>query len=103
MRIACVALTLVTVAIVYLELQLAEGKLHLKVPKLKLKSGMRVRVPKLKKTRIRVPKVRHVGRTIGHAALGTTNVVSSLGTTGANIAQTVLNNQNGQKEQASSR
>uniref|UniRef100_A0A224YIG2 Uncharacterized protein n=1 Tax=Rhipicephalus zambeziensis TaxID=60191 RepID=A0A224YIG2_9ACAR len=94
MRIAFVALTLVAVVIVYLELHLAEGKFRVKVPKLKLKSGMKVRVPKLKRTRVHMPKVRHMGKTLGHAALGTTNVVSSLGTTGANIANTVLQNKN---------
>uniref|UniRef100_A0A131Z8J4 Uncharacterized protein n=1 Tax=Rhipicephalus appendiculatus TaxID=34631 RepID=A0A131Z8J4_RHIAP len=101
MRIAFVSLALVTVAIVYLELQPAEGKSRIKLPKLKLSNRVKVRAPRLKKTRIRVPKTRHVARTLGHAALGTTNVVSSLGTTGANIAQTVLNNQNSQKDQAS--
>ncbi|KAL1445532.1 hypothetical protein MTO96_044965 [Rhipicephalus appendiculatus] len=93
MRIAFVALALVAVVVVYLELHLAEGKLRVKVPKLKLKSGLRVRAPRIKKTRIRVPKMRHAGKTLGHVALGATNVVSSLGTTGADIANTVLQNQ----------
>ncbi|XP_075721797.1 uncharacterized protein LOC142765105 [Rhipicephalus microplus] len=100
MRIAFIALAFVAVVIVCLELHLAEGKLHLKVPKVKLRSGVKVRGPKMRKARVRIPRTKHLGKTLGHAALGTTNVVSSLGTTGASIAETVLNSQKAQTDQA---
>nr|XP_037275260.1 uncharacterized protein LOC119167874 isoform X1 [Rhipicephalus microplus] len=60
MRIAFVALALVAVAIVYLELQLAEGKIRMKIPKLKLKKGPKIRVPKVKKTHMHMPKAKHI-------------------------------------------
>nr|XP_037275261.1 uncharacterized protein LOC119167874 isoform X2 [Rhipicephalus microplus] len=99
MRIAFVALALVAVAIVYLELQLAEGKIRMKIPKLKLKKGPKIRVPKVKKTHMHMPKAKHIGR----ATLGATHVVSTLGATGADIAGTVLNHQNSQQTDEASR
>uniref|UniRef100_A0A224YE38 Uncharacterized protein n=1 Tax=Rhipicephalus zambeziensis TaxID=60191 RepID=A0A224YE38_9ACAR len=108
MRIALVAFTLVAFAFIYLEVQFAGG-FRIKLPKMRLPKPPRIRVdkvkiprvhmskvkvPKVELTNVHLPKPGSVGSAVVHGAALTGNAVGQLGSTGAAIAGTVLNNQN---------